>query len=143
MFRRLPAAFTLLEITAVLAVAGLLLALSLPRFVALRDVSAVHGAMDELAATFSLARRLALTRRELVAIAFDTAGSAVEVRSVSGSFGRHSLGSAYGIALGANRDSTVYDPRGLGYGLSNLTVIIRRGGIVDTLTMSRLGRVKY
>jgi hypothetical protein len=37
----------------------------------------------------------------------------------------------------------VYDSRGLGYGVSNVTVTVRRGSIVDTLTMSRMGRVRW
>ena len=56
---------------------------------------------------------------------------------------RRPLRAVYGIVLASNRDSAVYDPRGLGYGVTNLTVIVRRGTMVDTLTMSRLGRVRW
>jgi hypothetical protein len=31
----------------------------------------------------------------------------------------------------------------LGFGVTNLTVTVRRGTFVDTLTMSRLGRTKW
>ena len=56
---------------------------------------------------------------------------------------RRPLRSIYGVVLASNRDSAVYDPRGLGYGVTNLTVVVRRGRLVDTLTMSRLGRVRW
>ena len=136
-------AFTLLELTVVLTIAGLLLALSAPRFVLLRDAWSVRSAMTDLAASFSLARQTAMARRTSVAVVMDTAAGGVRVRSGSRSYRSSDLRVAYGVRLSANRDSAVYDPRGLGYGLSNLTVTVRRGSLVDTLTMSRLGRVRF
>jgi prepilin-type N-terminal cleavage/methylation domain-containing protein len=135
--------FTLLELTLVTTIAGLLLALVAPRFLALRNVSSVRATMGELGATFSAARQHAITRRAMVAIVLDTTNGSVELRSGGQTILRRSLKAVYGISLGANRDSVVYDPRGLGYGVSNLSVTVRRGAIVDTLTMSRLGRVRW
>ena len=135
--------FTILELTLVLVVSATLVALAVPRFAALRDRSAVHAAMDELGSTFSAARQSAIARRAAAAVVFDTAGGTVDVRTGGRSLFKRPLGSLYGITLAANRDSAVYDPRGLGYGVSNLTVTVRRGRMVDTLTMSRLGRVRW
>lgn len=135
--------FTLLELTLVTAIMGLMLAIAAPRFVALRDASAVRAAVGELGSAFSTARHEAITRRAAVAILFHTMPASVEVRTEGRLILERSLGKAYGVALSANRDSAVYDPRGLGYGASNLTIIVRRGSIVDTLTMSRLGRVRW
>lgn len=140
--RHAPVAFTLLEMTVVLTIAGLLLLLAFPRFAAARDRWAVRSAMADIGATFSLARQTAMARRSLVAVVLDTAAGTIRVRAAGTSLRDASLGTAYGVALGASRDSAVYDPRGLGYGLSNLTVTVRRGTIVDTLTMSRLGRIR-
>jgi prepilin-type N-terminal cleavage/methylation domain-containing protein len=136
-------AFTLLEMTVVVTVAGLVLAVAAPRFVSLRDSASVHSAMSDLGAAFSLARQSALARRAPVAVVFDTAAGTVELRSAGQVIRHRALETTYGIVLGANRDSAVYDPRGLGYGLSNLTVTVRRGSFVDTLTMSRLGRIRW
>lgn len=137
------AGFTLLELTVVLTVAGLLLAIAVPRVSSLRDRSSVKAAVDELGGSFSTARRWAIARRAVVAVVLDTAAGVVEVRSGGRSLLRRSLKQVYGIELASNRDSAVYDPRGLGYGVTNLTVIVRRGTMVDTLTMSRLGRVRW
>jgi prepilin-type N-terminal cleavage/methylation domain-containing protein len=136
-------AFTLLELIVVLAVVAAVMAIAVPRTAAVRDAAAVRAATSELAAAFALARQSAITRRAPVALVFDTAVGAVELRSRGAVVARRTLGAAYGIRLGANRDSTVYDPRGLGFGLSNVSVTIRRGAVVDTLTMSRLGRVRW
>jgi len=139
-------AFTLLELTVVLSVLGLLMAIAAPGISRSRNAAAVRAASNDLASTISFARQAALTRRGLVAIAFDTAAGVVTVRA-AGPGGPErilwrDLGLSYGIVLRANRDSAVYDARGLGYGVSNLTITIRRGSAVDTLTLSRLGRLR-
>jgi hypothetical protein len=78
-----------------------------------------------------------------VSVVLDTAGGTLELRARGQPVFRRSLRTTYGVTLGSNRDSAVYDPRGLGYGLSNLSVTVRRGAVVDTVTMSRMGRVRW
>ena len=136
-------AFSLLEATVVLTVVGILLAVVAPRFAALRDASAVRGAMAELGGQFALARQTAIARRAAAAVVIDTAAGVVEVRTAGVRVSRRELRAVYGIVLASNRDSAVYDARGLGYGVTNLTVTVRRGALIDTLTMSRLGRTKW
>jgi Tfp pilus assembly protein FimT len=137
------AAFTALELIVVITLMGLLMAVAMPRLGALRDAASVHAAMGDLGAAFSLARQAAVTRRTMVSIVIDTAAGVVELRASGRALLRHGLRSAYGIVLWSNKDSTVYDARGLGYGLANLTITVQRGASVDTLTMSRLGRVRW
>ncbi|HEX8942790.1 MAG TPA: prepilin-type N-terminal cleavage/methylation domain-containing protein [Gemmatimonadaceae bacterium] len=137
------AAFTLLELVVVLTLAAILMALAVPRFSAMRDGASVRAAVADLTADFSMARQSAMTRRVAVAVVLDTTSGVVELRSAARTLSRRPLRAMYGIVLGANRDSAVYDSRGLGYGVSNLTMTVRRGLIVDTLTMSRLGRLRW
>lgn len=122
---------------------AIMLSIALHRFTTLRDSTSVRAAVGDLGSAFSLARQYAVSRRRVVAIVLDTGRGVVELRSGGIRILRRELGSSYGVRLGTNRDSAVYDPRGLGYGLSNLSVAIRRGHFVDTLTMSRLGRVRW
>lgn len=136
-------AFTLLELIVAMAMMAIVASIAVPRTVAVRDATAVRAAIGELGAVFALARQDAITRRAAVAVVFDTAGGAVELRSGGAVLTHRALGAVYGTAIGANRDSVVYDARGLGFGLSNVTVTLRRGAAVDTLTMSRLGRVRW
>ena len=135
--------FSLLELTLVTALAGLLLALALPRLGRARDGAAVRAAMSELGAAFFTARQDAILRRVAVAVVLDTVDRTVELRARGSVILQRGLGSSYGVELATTRDSAMYDARGLGYGISNLTVTVRRGAIVDTLTMSRLGRVRW
>jgi type II secretory pathway pseudopilin PulG len=134
---------TLLELTVVLMMCGTLTALAIPRLVGLRNASAVRSAASDVVASFTLARQSAVARRSTVAVVFDTASGVIVVRSGTSLLSRRPLRSLYSVFLGANRDSAVYDARGLGYGVSNVTITIRRGTFVDTLTMSRLGRLTW
>src|SRR3954469_17480174 len=105
---RARSAFSLLELTVVLAVVGVLLALAVPPFAALRNAYSVRGAMTDLAAGFSFARQSAMARRTPVALVFDTSAGVVGIRA-AGTSSRHSgLSAAYGVRLAANRDSAVY-----------------------------------
>ena len=135
-------AFSLVEIVTALAIAGLMLALAVPRFSGVRDRAAARSASADVSALFATARQLAITRRATVAVRFDASRASVQLRSDGHTLVRHELGATYGVTLSANRDSSVYDPRGFGYGAANMTVILRRGRAVDTIAVARLGRVR-
>jgi len=134
---------TQLELIVVLVVGGVLSALAVPRLVDLRDASSVRAAMTDIGAAFSAARQAAVTRRTPVAVVFDTAAGTIRVSSAGETILRRSLRASYSVSIGVNRDSAVYDARGLGFGLTNLSLRVRRGSFVDTLTMSRLGRTVW
>ena len=131
------------ELTVVLTIVGLLTTLAIPRLVGLRNASSVRSAASEVAAAFTLARQSAIVGRSAVAVVLDTTGGEVTVRSGTRVVSRRQLRAIYSVILSANRDSAVYDARGMGYGVSNITIRIRRGSFVDTLTMSRLGRLTW
>lgn len=134
--------FSLLELTVVMMIAGVVLALAVPRLAHMRDAASVRSAVGELAELFSLARQEAIARRAPVTVGIDPARGDVELRAGGVPLVRRSLAASYGVSVGTNRDSTVYDPRGIGFGLANVTILVRRGAVVDTLRMSRLGRVR-
>jgi hypothetical protein len=99
--------------------------------------------MSDLGATFAAARQTAVTRRTAVSVVIDTVAGEVVLRAEGRNLLRHGLRTSYGVLIGSDRDSAVYDARGLAYGLSNLSITVRRGNFSDTLTMSRLGRVRW
>ena len=133
---------TLPELMLILAIIGMLSAVALGRASALRDRVSVKAAATETVATFALARRWSLSRASRTAITLDTAAAAVTVRSYADTIARRRLGSSHGVTLSASRDSMAYAPNGLGYGASNLTLVIRRGSAAETIFVSRLGRVR-
>jgi type II secretory pathway pseudopilin PulG len=131
------------ELTAVLVLTGILLAIAVPRLSHVRDAAAVRSAVDEAAADFSAARQAAIARRRLVAVVIDTNADAITARSEGTIVVVSRFRLTYGVTLAANRDSAVYDARGFGYGVSNLSLVMRRGAVADTLVVSRLGRVRW
>jgi prepilin-type N-terminal cleavage/methylation domain-containing protein len=135
--------YSLVELVVVLIVMGVMLLIAAPRLGALRDASSVEAAVAETARLFATARELAILRRAPVSVVIDDRGGAILLRSRGSTLLRRSLGSTYGVALATNRDSMVYDPRGLGFGLSNMSLIVRRGSVVDTVVVSRLGRTRW
>jgi Tfp pilus assembly protein FimT len=133
---------TLPETMIVLCLLGILAVVAGLRVVELRDRVSVRGAAAEAAATFALARRWALSRSVRTAVAIDTAAATLTVRSYADTVARRALGASHGVTMAATRDSMAYAPNGLGYGASNLTLVLRRGSRAETLVVSRLGRVR-
>lgn len=133
---------TLPELILALTIIGMVGTIAIPRAVGLRDRMSVRAAALETISTFALARRWAISRSSRTAITFDTAGAALTVRSFSDTIARRRLASSHGVTLSVSRDSMAYAPNGLGYGASNLTVLLRRGSAAETIVVSRLGRVR-
>ena len=48
----------------------------------------------------------------------------------------------HGVTLTATRPEIRFYPNGMGFGAANTKIILRRGDAVDSLTTSRLGRLK-
>ena len=133
---------TLPELLLVLTIVGILGTIAIPRTVRWRDRMSVRAAGLETVATFALARRWSLSRASRTAITFDTVGATLMVRSFSDTIARRNLASSHGVRLSASRDSMAYAPNGLGYGASNLTIVLRRGVAAESIFVSRLGRVR-
>jgi prepilin-type N-terminal cleavage/methylation domain-containing protein len=62
--------FTLIELLLVIAVMGLLMAVTVPAFVDIGRGSRVQTAVNQLTGTINLARQMAITKRERVSIVF-------------------------------------------------------------------------
>ena len=133
---------TLPELIVVLTVVGVLATIAVGRIDTLRDRMSVRAAATETVATFALARRWSVSRAMRTAIAIDSASSSLIVRSYTDTIAHRRLASSHGVSLSATRDSMAYAPNGLGYGASNLSIVVRRGATADTIVVSRLGRVR-
>jgi len=134
---------SLAELLVAIALIGLMALVAVPRFAGARDRVAVESAVAETIRTFATARELAVLRRTAVAVVIEPVRASLEVRSRGLVVMRRGLGTAYGVVLATNRDSAVYDARGLGFGASNLSLILRRGRVADTIVVSRLGRTRW
>ena len=136
-------AFTIVETTVVIAVMAALTAITLPRAWGFIDQIEVRGAVTEIESMFSLARHAAIARGARVTLEIDPATSTISVQTASGALRTREVGQAHGVTLSANRTSITYSPIGVGYGAANASLIVSRGRIVDTVVVSRLGRVRH
>jgi len=133
---------TLPELIVVMTIIGTLATIAVGRATALRDRVSVRAAATETVSTFALARRWSLSRAARTAIAIDTSAATLVVVSYADTIARRRLGSSHGVIISASRDSMAYAPNGLGYGASNLSLVLRRGAAAETILVSRLGRVR-
>jgi hypothetical protein len=53
------------------------------------------------------------------------------------------VGAQHGVRLSATRARMSYSATGIGYGAANLSVSVRRNDSVDTVFVSRLGRLRH
>jgi prepilin-type N-terminal cleavage/methylation domain-containing protein len=138
--------YTTPELMVVLAVSALLLLVAIPRFTALRDRAAAHGAANDVAAALTLARHAAIVRATHSAVRLDTASASVIVQTPRGAaldtVLARPLGAVHAATLETTRDSIAFAPTGLGYGAANTRIILHRGQAAETIWVSRLGRVR-
>jgi prepilin-type N-terminal cleavage/methylation domain len=135
--------FTLIETTIVVALATTLFAIAVPRAEAFVDRIEVHGAVREIESLFSLARHAAIARAAQVTLDIDVARRTISVNQGAEVIRSRAVGSAHGVDLSTNRTSITYSAIGVGYGAANFSLIVSRRGVVDTIVVSRLGRVRH
>lgn len=133
---------TLLELLVVLMVVAVMLALTLPRGRRVLDRITVHAAATDVDATLAAARALALAGHADVAVNIDSVSGVLRVRRGTELLLARNIGSGHGVSISPTRDSLSFDGRGLGRGAANLSIVLRRRSAVETVFVSRLGRVR-
>jgi Tfp pilus assembly protein FimT len=136
-------AFTLVEMTVAVALIAALTAISIPRASGFVDSIEVRGAVTEIESMFSLARHSAIARGSQVTLTIDAAARTLSVAAGPQLIRTREVGLAHGVLLSTNRTSITYSPIGVGYGAANFSLIVSRGRVVDTVVVSRLGRVRH
>lgn len=135
-------AFTVMEVAIGLSVLALLYAIVVPRFNGILDSIHVRGAATEIQSLFGAARHTAIARSALTSVDVDPAARSVSI-SINGDTTRtHNVGREHAVQISATRIHMSYAPTGMGYGAANLSLIVRRNAAVETVFVSRLGRVR-
>ena len=133
---------TAIEMVVTLSVIALVIGIVVPTFSHLRDGIAVRNATAEAMSAFALARQSAIVRGARAGLGIDRPPGHVTVTVGGEMLLRRDLEGTYGVRLSSTRDSTGYSPLGHGFGAANLTLVIARGAIADTIWVSREGRVR-
>lgn len=134
---------TFLEVMLVVAVIGVVAVVATPRVAGWHDGFSTRRAVDDVASFYVRSRLTAVFRGERVRLEFraDTLKAALETRADS-VFLRLPGPAARGVSLSASQPVIRLGPTGLGWGAANTKLVLRRGAAAESLTTSRLGRLK-
>jgi prepilin-type N-terminal cleavage/methylation domain-containing protein len=135
---------TLVELVVVLAVLAIVTAITLPRLAGLLDWIAVDSAARDVTASIAVARNAAVMQglRSRAVIGADSLRVDRWMGDSWGPLVRWPGPAQHGVSLDVSNPAVVFDAIGLGWGLANTTVVLRRGDRSATITISRVGRVK-
>ena len=122
---------------------SVLTAIAVPEIGKLLDRIRVRGAVGDIQSLFSAARHLAIARSAQSTVEIDTARRTIYVSVGIDTVRTREIGAEHDVRLSASRVRMSYSPTGIGYGAANLSVVVRRSAAVDTVFVSRLGRVRH
>lgn len=131
-----------MELVLLVSMLGAVVAMAMPAFHGAQNRLAAEGAAAHTVRALTDARQHAVTRGARTAAWLDSAGTRVVVVSGPDTLAVHAIGSVYGVRLNTTRDSIAWSATGLGYGAANARVIVTRGSAAETVTVSRLGRIR-
>jgi prepilin-type N-terminal cleavage/methylation domain-containing protein len=136
-------AFTIVELTVTICILGVISAIAMPSVGKLLDSIHVRGAVLEIESLFSGARHIAIARSAQTTVDIDTVDQAIYVSVGVDTLRKREIGRDHGVRLSATRVRMSYSATGMGYGAANLSVFVRRSSFVDTVFVSRLGRLRH
>jgi prepilin-type N-terminal cleavage/methylation domain-containing protein len=136
-------AFTIVELTVTICILGVISAIAMPSVGKLLDSIHVRGAVLEIESLFSGARHIAIARSAQTTVDIDTVDQAIYVSVGVDTLRKREIGHDHGVRLSATRVRMSYSATGMGYGAANLSVFVRRSSFVDTVFVSRLGRLRH
>ena len=136
--------FTLVEMLVVLALVSLLTTIAMTRLVPLLDWIAADGAARDVTTALAVTRTAAVLRggRARLRIAADSLRVDREGPAGWEPYARWAGPSSAGVSLTVSNPEIIFSPLGIAWGASNTRVVLRRGSQIETITTSRLGRVR-
>ena len=84
-----------------------------------------------------------MTRGAVATVVIDAPAAEVRVTCGVDTLFRRAIGTLHGVSVLASGDSVHFGPDGLATGVSNTTVLLVLGARVDSVVVSRLGRVRW
>lgn len=136
-------AHTLPELALTLALLAIVAATAVPSLVATTARWQVRAAVADLVNALVLTREAALARGAVASFVVDAARGEVTVTCAGDTIARRAVGALHGVTLAASSDSVRYAPDGVATGVSNTTMLVVRGPLIDSIVVSRLGRVRW
>jgi prepilin-type N-terminal cleavage/methylation domain-containing protein len=136
-------AFTIIELAVTLGILSILSAIAIPWMGGILDRVKVRSAAVEIESLFNAARHIAIARATQATVEIDPIAQSINISVGSDTIRKREIGAAHDVQISATRARMSYAATGMGYGAANLSVVVRRNASVDTVFVSRLGRVRY
>lgn len=136
--------FTLVEMAIALVIVSTLTAIALPRLAPALDRIAADAAAREITTALAVTRHTAIRqgRRARLVIRSDSLRLDLwdGVRWTPET--RWTGPEAHRVTLQVSNPVVTYSPNGIAWGLANTSIRLRRGSQIETITTSRVGRIK-
>jgi prepilin-type N-terminal cleavage/methylation domain-containing protein len=137
--------FSLIELAVVILIMCLVVSLTLPRAAHFMDWIATDHAVRQVTTALAVARHGAVMQSTRARLTIS--GDSLRIDRLVGKgwvpWWRQAGPSSLGVTLLVSNPVVQFGPTGIGWGASNTTVVLRRGSQVETITVSRVGRVKH
>jgi Tfp pilus assembly protein FimT len=136
--------FTVLELMVVTCIAGLLLTLWLPRAARLMDWLKTERAARDITTALAVARHGAVQQATRARLTISADTLRIDRLNADGwtPWWRLPGPASHGVLLQVSNPVVVFGPSGIASGASNTKIVVSRGSQAETITMSRVGRVK-
>jgi prepilin-type N-terminal cleavage/methylation domain-containing protein len=136
--------FTLIELAIAIVIASVLLAVAVPRLEPALDRIATSAAAAEVTAALATTRQTAIAQGVRARLVLGEDSLRLDVWDGLRWTGaaRWPGPAAHRVSLSVSNRVVTYSPIGIGWGASNTTITLRRGSQVETITTSRVGRVR-
>jgi prepilin-type N-terminal cleavage/methylation domain-containing protein len=137
--------FTLPELIVVLCIAAILLGFWVPRAARLMDWLETEQAVRDVTTAFAVGRNGAILQSTRARITFRSDTLRIDRLGPHGweAWWRTPGPASHGVTLEVSNPVVEFGPTGMGWGASNTKIVLRRGSQAETITMSRVGRVKH
>ena len=144
MRKGLNVGFTVLELMVVICIAGLLASIWLPRAARLMDWITTQWALRDMTTALAVARHGAVLHATRARLTISADTLRIDRLEAAGwePWWRRQGPASHGVVLQVSNPIVVFGPNGMAWGASNTTIIVRRGSQAETITVSRVGRVK-
>jgi type II secretory pathway pseudopilin PulG len=136
--------FTLVDLLVVLLILAVVVSLGVPRLQPALDRIATDAAARDVTTALATARAAAVLQGSRARLRIAADSLRVDREGALGwePYARWPGPAASGVGLQVSNPEIVFGPLGLGWGLANTRVELRRGSQIETITTSRLGRVR-
>jgi Tfp pilus assembly protein FimT len=137
-----PRGATLPELLIAMVTLSILVTIAIPRTGSTIDRIAVRNAARDTRTMLSVARARAIGGARPTSVHFHAIDTSAVILRGRDTVQLRALGQLHGVSFRATRDSTAFGINGLGIARANLSIAFQRRAAVETVFVSREGRVR-